>query len=88
MDLKTYLKGLPDEAIREAFAQRCDTSIGHLRNVSYGQKTCGRELAVSIERESGGAVTREELCPDWLKVWPELEGRQRGTPSAFACSES
>jgi hypothetical protein len=72
MDLKTYLKSLPDEAAREAFAGRCQTSIGHLRNVMYGIKSCATDLAVHIERESGKAVTRQELRDDWANHWPEL----------------
>lgn len=74
MDLNSFLKSLPDEEARIAFATRCDNhSIGHLRNVGYGYKTCGHKLAAAIWRESGGAVTREELCPnDYWLVWPDL----------------
>ena len=62
-----------DRPDRAAFAIRCDTSLGHLTNVAYGYKPCSPELAVSIERESGGAVKRQELRPDdWTRIWPEL----------------
>jgi DNA-binding transcriptional regulator YdaS (Cro superfamily) len=73
MDLKTFLKSLPDEEAREAFGRQCGSTLGHLRNVSYGQRPCAPELAVAIERESTRQVTRQELCPDnWRRVWPEL----------------
>lgn len=75
MDLKTYLQSLPSEPDRVAFADRCGTSIKHLRNVMYGYKTCATDLAVSIERESAGAVTRPELREDWPNHWPELVAR-------------
>lgn len=40
------------------------------------------ELAVSIERESRGAVMRWDLRPeDWHRIWPELVGRN-GAPRA------
>lgn len=72
MNLKTFLKNLP-VAERESFASRCNTSYGHLRNVGYGQKTCAEILAVAIERESNGEVTRRESRPDdWHLIWPEL----------------
>lgn len=74
MDLKTYLKSLPDEAAREAFAVRCKTTLGHMRNVMYGYKPCATDLAVLIERESGTAVRRPELRDDWAAHWPELVG--------------
>lgn len=73
MDLKTYLKSLPGEPDRDAFAKKCGCVLGHLRNVSYGQRPCAPELAVAIERESARQVTRQELCPEnWRRVWPEL----------------
>lgn len=63
MDIKTYVMSLaPDE--RRQFADRCGTSLGHLRNIGYGFRTCADGLAIAIERESGGAVTVEELSPD------------------------
>ena len=73
MDLKPFLKSLPDVPAREAFALRCGSTIGHLTNVANGHKSCSTELAVCIEAESGRQVTRQELCPDnWRARWPEL----------------
>jgi len=73
MKLKPYLQSLPDAGAREAFATRCETSVGHLNNVAGGFKTCSTELAVAIWEASGGVVTRQELCPDnWWKRWPDL----------------
>ena len=71
MDLKSFLSPL-DAAARDKFAGRCKTSKGHLQNVMYGLKTCSTNLAVHIERESGGVVTRKELRADWRLHWPEL----------------
>jgi DNA-binding transcriptional regulator YdaS (Cro superfamily) len=72
MDLKTYLADL-DRPAREALAGKCDTSLGHLNNVSYGYKPCGPLLAVLIETHTDGAVTRRDLRPDdWQAIWPEL----------------
>jgi DNA-binding transcriptional regulator YdaS (Cro superfamily) len=67
MDLKTYLADLSGEQ-REALAERCDTSTGHLKNISYGDRRCSPTLALAIERESQGSVKREEVCPefDWV----------------------
>lgn len=74
MDLKTYLKSLPDDAARRAFAERVGSTIGHLRNVGYGYKPCATDLAVRIERDTAGAVRRPELRTDWADHWPELVG--------------
>lgn len=63
MELKPYLETMSLEQ-REAFAARCGTSAGHLRNISYGYKPCGEGLAINVERESDGTVTCEELRPD------------------------
>ena len=56
---------------RDAFARRCNTSVGQLRNVAYG-RLCGEKLAVEIERESSGAVRCEDLRPD--VDWAYLRG--------------
>jgi hypothetical protein len=76
MDLKSYVKTLPGDGAREDFALRCGTTFGHMKNVMYGYKPCATDLAVRIERESGRAVTRPELRPDWADHWPELIGMQ------------
>lgn len=82
MDLKTFLSGMPRPE-REAFAKRCESSLGHLHNVMYGLKPCATDLAVAIERESKFAVRRWALRPDWYRHWPELIGLA-GAPEAPA----
>ncbi len=63
MQLKQYLKSLSPKE-REAFAKRCGTTIGHLRNIAYQCKSCAESLAIDIERESDGTVRCELLRPD------------------------
>lgn len=71
MTLHEFLKGL-DKPSLDAFATRCKTTVGQLRQVSYGNRRAGAALAVDIERESGGSVTCEELRPDI--DWAYLRG--------------
>lgn len=71
MDFKTYFLGRTVEE-REALARACDTSVGHLRNIAYGQKPCGEKLAIAIDRESMGVVPCESLRPD--VDWGYLRG--------------
>ena len=79
MDLKSFLAD-KDAVERDKFASRCRTSVGHLKNVISGWRTCATDLAVSIERESKGAVRRWDLRPDdWHMHWPELIGAE-GAP--------
>jgi hypothetical protein len=71
--LTQFLRDLPDDPAREAFAKRVESSVGHLRNVGYGYKPCSHKLAAAIWRESKFAVTRESLCPtDYWLVWHDL----------------
>lgn len=73
MQLIPYLSTLRVRAAQEAFANKCGTSIGHIKNVGYGYRSCDPALALSIERESGGLVTRQELRPDdFWRIWPDL----------------
>lgn len=73
MDFKFFYSSMGSDE-RDAFAARCLTTSGHLRNVVYG-KTCGEKLAISIERESGGVVRCEDLRPD--VDWAYLRGTEK-----------
>ncbi len=81
MDLKTYLAELTPDA-RKAFADACGTSVGHLRNIGYGIKSCAEGLAIQIERNTGGKVVCETLRPD--VDWAFLRGTKRSTDRAGA----
>lgn len=87
MDLRTFLSQMTVSQ-REAFAKRCSTSAAHLRNVSYGAKTCGETLAMDVERESGGAVSCEELRPDLAERWAYMRstGKRSNQPVA-SCTD-
>lgn len=69
--LKEYIQSLstPERVI---FAEKCETTLKHLRNVSYGYKPAGESLCINIERESGGAVRCEDLRDD--VDWEFLRG--------------
>ncbi|WP_109512567.1 transcriptional regulator [Pseudomonas ovata] len=71
MTLYEYLKSL-DKPSADGFALRCKTTVGQLRQVSYGNRRAAAGLAVDIERESQGKVTCEELRPDI--DWAYLRG--------------
>ena len=63
IELKNYLSQLtPSE--RKAFAKRCQTSIGYLNQIMYGNSKCGASLAIKIDKESTGQVSCDSLCPD------------------------
>ncbi len=62
--LISYLKSFPSDEEREAFASKCDTSLGYLKLVMYGNRKCGAALAIKIDRESKGCVPCDDLCPD------------------------
>lgn len=60
-----YLRSLK-KVERIALAERCGIKLTSLNNIIYG-KALSVPLACSIEKETGGAVTRRELLPnvDW-----------------------
>lgn len=74
MDLKPYLQSMPRRQ-RDDLATACETTRGHLTNVSYG-KACSALLASLLERHTAGKVMRWDMRPaDWHLIWPELIGR-------------
>lgn len=82
-DLRAYLNGLP-VADQDGFAKRCGTTVGYLRKLLATGDLVREKTCVAIERESGGAVTRMALRPDWREIWPELADTKPNQPPAPA----
>lgn len=61
---RDYWYSLKPGAEREAFATRCESTVGYLNLVASGNATAGESLAIRIERESGAAVRVEVIRPD------------------------
>lgn len=76
MDLRTYLDQLPAGGV-SAFAKKIGVSRVYLSQLAarYNDRQPSPPLCLTIERESGGAVTRIDLRDDWLSIWPDLERR-------------
>lgn len=63
MTLSEYLKTMDKEGL-EAFARRCGTSAGQLKQVAYGNRRASAGLAVGLDRETNGTISCEVLRPD------------------------
>jgi DNA-binding transcriptional regulator YdaS (Cro superfamily) len=73
MTLTQFLNSLSSQQ-RVEIAASCGTSFEYLRQIGYGNRPCSPRIAVCLERESAGTVTRKSLFPDdWVEVWPELQ---------------
>lgn len=72
MNLKAYLRTLSVEE-KTLFAEKCGASLTHIKFVAYGAKNASCELAMAIERESGGDVTAEDIRPD--APWHVIRGK-------------
>lgn len=78
--LRFYLNSLPVEE-QQAFAVRCQTTLGYLRKAISAKQSLDTGLCSDIERESGGVVRRWDLRPhDWRRVWPELVSHPDAPP--------
>lgn len=81
--LKIFLKSLETDEAREAFAGKCGTTLGHMRNASYGLRPLAPEICASAERESGGALVCDSLRPDlpWTRISdPKWKWHSKGRP--------
>lgn len=67
---------------QRAFAVACGTTVGYLRQVAYEHRQCSASLAIVIDRESGGAVSFESLCPD--ADWEYVRSRALRQEAAHA----
>lgn len=86
MDLHSYIRPLTVAEL-EAFAVAVGTTIGHLRNVAYKSRKASAALAMQVEIETKGAVSRRELRPDdWWLIWVQDQNQmvERIFPEAGA----
>jgi len=68
----------PDE--RRALAALAGTNEQYLYQCLTGRREMGAQQAVSVERATGGAVKRWDVCSrTWHLIWPELIGAE-GAP--------
>lgn len=82
-DLRTYTSALPHGGMA-AFAKKIKVTPIYLSQLAARQdgREPSAELAVLIEKESGGEVPRWLTRPsDWMRIWPELIGNP-GAPLA------
>ncbi|MFG3398687.1 transcriptional regulator [Streptomyces parvus] len=68
MDLATYTKSLP-RGEKQKLAARLGVAPTYLSRLISGQRGITAERAIQIERVTGGAVNRRDLCPDF--PWQE-----------------
>ena len=61
--LHQYFTSLNDEE-KDNFAKTCSTTVGQIQQIMYGHRSCNPILAIAIDRESGGMVSCDSLCPD------------------------
>lgn len=71
MELKQWLD---DERGRSAaLAEFLKIPPSFVSKMGTGDKPIPVMHMASIERFTGGTVTRKEMCPnDWRRIWPEL----------------
>lgn len=48
---------------------------------SNGGRPVPVKFAVMIEAVTQRQVTRQELCPDWAQIWPELVSASQSDPA-------
>lgn len=62
-----------DIPTRRALAEKCGIGDDYLYQVLTGRKVGSPELCFSLEKQSEGALTRQQLRPtDFWKIWPDL----------------
>lgn len=66
MTLKQYWQTLSKQQ-RQELANACNTSPDYLYQIALGNRNASGALAIDLERETGGAVMADDVCPnaDW-----------------------
>lgn len=70
MNLKEYLSKIETAS---SLSERLKVPNVSLSNWANGKRPIPLRWMPIIEKETGGQVSRKDLCPDdWQKIWPEL----------------
>lgn len=71
MNLQSYINAEPGNASRLSAA--LEIPLSYLSQMASGYRKASPVRALSIERETDGLVTRQELRPDdYWTIWPDL----------------
>lgn len=82
--LKTWLSAERGRGAALAAALRVPPSF--VTKMGNGEKPIPIDHMAAIESFTGGAVTRQEMCQDWQRIWPELTvGSERKHRKAPDC---
>lgn len=60
------------------FSRRTGVPNSSLSFWRYGKRPIPIKMMILIEKETNGLVSRKDLCEDWHKYWPELNGLNSG----------
>ena len=74
MNIKEFL--LKADMTQVAFAEKVGADQAFVNQWIGGHRPVPVKFARRIEQVTGGDVTRQELCPDWMDIWPELATTQ------------
>jgi DNA-binding transcriptional regulator YdaS (Cro superfamily) len=68
MDILSFWKKMRSQknsrTLIEDLARRCGTNQAYLSQIAYGHRRPSPQMALRIEKETGGQVRREELLPE------------------------
>lgn len=84
MTLDEYLKSpnaMSVATLRSAIGAKSDAQVRQWQH-GYANRQPGPIYCVAIERETRGAVRRQDLRSDWVKYWPELAKKRRPATTA------
>lgn len=83
MNLHEYVSAQPRGVIN-ALANAVGAHAPDVSRWVTGKRPIPVQHAASIEKFTGGVVTRKDMFPDtWHKVWPEL-AQQAAKPTGFS----
>ena len=75
MKLSDYLRSVTPEQ-RQATAAAAGTSVGYLYVLAGGSRRGSPDMALRIELATGGAVTREDMLPEFFIRQPAASDRE------------
>lgn len=74
MNIQQFFSSECDDGMTQTqLAESIGVSLVLVNQWVHGYRPVPVKYAMAIEQATGGKVSRQDICPEWQRYWPELE---------------
>jgi DNA-binding transcriptional regulator YdaS (Cro superfamily) len=74
MNIHDYFSSSPNGGLTQTqLSEALGVSLVLVNQWVHGYRPVPVKYAMAIEQATGGKVSRQDICQDWARYWPDLE---------------